>query len=284
MPLLDRNPIDVTLAGLQPALFRSAINALLDSPSYDALVIIVGSSGLAQPDLVADAVRGLPAAQRQAGAGLRQPARAGHRPAAEPARRPGLRRAGELRHRAGGDVAAPARRCRAAAPADGRAQAAPVAAADLPSGPLNEAESKALFARFGVPSPARSRRARRRGRAGGRARLGGRVVLKSCRATIAHKTRRRRRRGQRGAGRCRRRLRERWTAAVKRRHAGHRKASWCRRWSGRRRADPRLPPRPQLGTAILLGMGGVTAELFKDTAIRLLPLGRAGCRGDDATS
>ena len=53
---LDRNPIDVTLAGLQPDLFRSAIDALLESPSYDALVIIVGSSALAQPDLVADAV------------------------------------------------------------------------------------------------------------------------------------------------------------------------------------------------------------------------------------
>jgi acyl-CoA synthetase (NDP forming) len=46
---LDRNPIDVTLAGLQPDLLRGAISALLDSPSYDALAIIVGSSGLARP-------------------------------------------------------------------------------------------------------------------------------------------------------------------------------------------------------------------------------------------
>jgi len=30
--------------------------------------------------------------------------------------------------------------------------------------------------------------------------------------------------------------------------------------------------RDPLGTAILLGMGGVTAELFKDTTLRLLPL------------
>jgi succinyl-CoA synthetase beta subunit len=30
--------------------------------------------------------------------------------------------------------------------------------------------------------------------------------------------------------------------------------------------------RDPLGTAILLGMGGVTAELFKDTAMRMLPL------------
>ncbi|HYI83905.1 MAG TPA: CoA-binding protein, partial [Acetobacteraceae bacterium] len=52
----DRNPVDVTLAGLQPTLFRTAIDALLDSPGYDALVTIVGSSALAQPDLVADAV------------------------------------------------------------------------------------------------------------------------------------------------------------------------------------------------------------------------------------
>ena len=32
---------------------------------------------------------------------------------------------------------------------------------------------------------------------------------------------------------------------------------------------------PHLGTAILLGMGGVAAELFGDTALRLLPIDRA---------
>ncbi len=54
---LDRNPIDVTLAGLQPDLLRGAIRALLDSPSYDAVAIIVGSSGLAMPDLMAGAIQ-----------------------------------------------------------------------------------------------------------------------------------------------------------------------------------------------------------------------------------
>src|SRR6478672_10184336 len=54
---LDRNPIDVTLAGLQPDLLRGAIKALLASPSYDALTIIVGSSGLAMPELMADAIK-----------------------------------------------------------------------------------------------------------------------------------------------------------------------------------------------------------------------------------
>ena len=54
---LDRNPIDVTLAGLQPDLLRGAINALLDSPSYDALIIIAGSSSLAMPELMAGAIK-----------------------------------------------------------------------------------------------------------------------------------------------------------------------------------------------------------------------------------
>ncbi|QXO17043.1 acetate--CoA ligase family protein [Vibrio ostreae] len=55
--VLDRNPIDVTLAGLQPDLLRKAITILLDSKSYDALVVIIGSSGLAMPDLVVGAIQ-----------------------------------------------------------------------------------------------------------------------------------------------------------------------------------------------------------------------------------
>ena len=37
--VLDRNPIDVTLAGLRPDLLRGAISALLASTTYDALMI-----------------------------------------------------------------------------------------------------------------------------------------------------------------------------------------------------------------------------------------------------
>ena len=53
---LDRNPIDVTLAGLRPDLLRNVIEILLDSASYDAVIVIVGSSGIGRPDLVADPV------------------------------------------------------------------------------------------------------------------------------------------------------------------------------------------------------------------------------------
>ena len=54
---MDTNPIDVTLAGLQPDILRKAIGVLFESPSYDALVIIVGSSGIGQPELMPDALR-----------------------------------------------------------------------------------------------------------------------------------------------------------------------------------------------------------------------------------
>ncbi len=55
--MLDRNPIDLTLAGLQPEVMRGAISILLDSPDYDAVISVVGSSGVAQPHLMADAIR-----------------------------------------------------------------------------------------------------------------------------------------------------------------------------------------------------------------------------------
>src|SRR6185312_1390286 len=48
--------IDLTLAGLQPGLLRVTIKALLISPVYDALTIIVGSMSLAMPDLLANAI------------------------------------------------------------------------------------------------------------------------------------------------------------------------------------------------------------------------------------
>ena len=40
----------MTLAGLQPDCLRDAIKILLASPTYDALVVIVGSSASLTPD------------------------------------------------------------------------------------------------------------------------------------------------------------------------------------------------------------------------------------------
>ena len=52
----DRNPIDLTLAGLTPEIVGGSISALLAAKEYDIVIPIVGSSGVGRPDLVADPV------------------------------------------------------------------------------------------------------------------------------------------------------------------------------------------------------------------------------------
>ena len=141
----DRNPVDVTLAGAAAGRVPHRIDALLDSPGYDTLVTIVGSSALAQPDLVADAMVECQARSDKPVLAYVSP----HAPHIVSLlnRRgiPAFARAGSLRDGARRCSAAPRRR-------RGREWTSPeVALPDLPPGPLNEAESKALFARFGVP-------------------------------------------------------------------------------------------------------------------------------------
>ena len=182
---LDRNPIDVTLAGLQPDLLRGAIKALLASPTYDALAVIVGSSGVGRPELMAGAIEDCLRAVRQAGAGLRQPACTRGRRAAHPARRAGVRCRGELRGGAGGHAAGEPM---ATAGRRSPRAAARVPMHDLPTGSLDEAQAKQLFARFGVPCArelvvADGEEAERAARE-----LGGRVVLKILSSEITHKS------------------------------------------------------------------------------------------------
>ena len=52
----DRNPIDLTLAGLTPEIVSGSITALLEANEYDVVIPIVGSSGVGRPELVADPV------------------------------------------------------------------------------------------------------------------------------------------------------------------------------------------------------------------------------------
>lgn len=52
----EHNPIDLILASLKPQIIRGAIQALLESARYDAVISIVGSSGVGRPDLVAEPV------------------------------------------------------------------------------------------------------------------------------------------------------------------------------------------------------------------------------------
>jgi succinyl-CoA synthetase beta subunit len=153
---------------------------------------------------------------------------------------------------------------------------------DLPAGSLDEAQAKQLFTRFGVPcarevvvtTPTQAEAAARE--------LGGRVVLKILSAEITHKS---------DVGGVAVNL----TAET----VGARLQAMASE------VESKAGVRPQrflvqemvgggtelilgmhhdvLGTAILLGMGGITAELFKDTTMRLLPA-QGGLSREDALS
>lgn len=271
--VLDRNPIDVTLAGLRPDLLRGAIRALLASPSYDALVIIVGSSGLAMPELMASAIRDcLPDSDKPIMAYVSP-----HAP-----------EIGALLTRHGVPAFAAAESCTAAldamfkvgqfvAPVD----APPVGAAmafELATGSLDEAQAKQLFAQFGVPcaaerivsTPAEAEAAAQA--------LGGRVVLKILSSTITHKSDV----GGVAVGLTADTVGARLTR-MKAEVQGHTgvvpERFLVQEMVGGGTELILGMHRDALGTAVLLGMGGVTAELFKDTTLRLLPQDEHGLRG-----
>ncbi|HET9581095.1 MAG TPA: acetate--CoA ligase family protein, partial [Usitatibacter sp.] len=264
--VLDRNPIDVTLAGLKPQVLRGAIDALLASPAYDALAIIVGSSALAMPELMASAIQDcLPSSGKPVIAYVSP-----HAP-----------EVAALLTSRGVPAFAAAESCAAAltgllrtGDASALEEPSPVAAAvcidDLPAGALDEAEAKALFARFGVPgvrevivdTPAQAEDAARL--------LGGRVVLKILSREVAHKT---------DAGGV--------AIGVTAETIGERMAAMARDVQAATGVRPQRyvvqetvvagtelilgMHRDAMGTAILLGSGGVTAELFRDTTLRMLP-------------
>ncbi|MFM0557960.1 acetate--CoA ligase family protein [Paraburkholderia sediminicola] len=279
--VLDRNPIDVTLAGLQPALLRGAIGTLLDSPTYDAVVVIVGSSGLAMPDLMAGAIRdSLPGSDKPVMAFVsphapeitrllnEQAVPAFPSPESVTSALAAMWQHGEYMQRAVGLVE--------------KHPEAEVDVSDLPDGSLNEAQAKELFARFGVTA-VRERVVTNSNEAESAAReLGDKVVLKLLSNTITHKS---------DVGGV--------AVGVTADSIGTR--------LNRMRDDVETATgvaaeaflvqemvaggtelilglhRDSLGTALLLGMGGVTAELFKDTTMRLLsteaPLSRDDALG-----
>jgi len=262
---LDRNPIDVTLAGLQPELLRGAIMALLDSPSYDALAIIVGSSSLAMPELMAGAIRDcLPSSDKPVIAYVSP-----HAP-----------EVAAILTQAGVPAFAAAESCTLALDGmlrrsrwvehKGVAGEASVPVDDLRAGSLDEAEAKQLFARFGVPcareivvsTAAEAQKAA--------AAFEGRVVLKVLSGDITHKSDV----GGVAVNLTADQVGPRLTAmtAEVAQKAGITPERFLVQEMVAGGTEMILGMhRDPLGTAILLGMGGVTAELFKDTTMRMLP-------------
>ena len=286
--VFDKNPIDVTLAGLQPAVLRGAVAALLASASYDALIVIVGSSGVAQPNLMADAIAG---ALKDAPAFAHKPVLAyvsPHSPEAAavlsslgvPAFTApescaqallGMQQQAQYQHKQQHQQHA-----------SRSAETAPLASfSSQLKGSLNEFEAKQIFAQFGVPatretvvasSVEATKAAQAMASSGSQ-----KFVLKILSNSITHKSDMdgvavNLTQDQVGA-----RL-DQMRADVQA-HAGvvcdqfllqEMVAGGVEMILGMNR-DP-------IGSAILLGMGGTAAELMEDTALRMCPVDRAGAR------
>lgn len=264
---LDRNPIDVTLAGLQPDLLRAAIRILLESPSYDAVAVIVGSSSLAMPDLMANAIRDcLPDSDKPVIAYVSP-----HAP-----------EVASLLNRRGVPAFSAPEACTVAI--DAMLRAGKLRAVDeagtptlpLPdlgaygTGSIDEAAAKTLFAGFGVPVAKEVVVADGAEATPAAQGFSGNVVLKILSAEITHKSD---------------------VGGVAVNVPPAEVASRLARMASDVQSATGIAPqrflvqetvkggvevilgmhRDALGTAILLGMGGVTAELFGDTTLRLLP-------------
>ncbi len=260
---MDANPVDVTLAGLQPDILRGAIRILLASESYDALIIIVGSSGIGRPELMADAIA--PCLE-----GSAKPVIAYLSPHAPAAGAVLTARGVPCFTQPEACAAALDAMRRAAEPgsAAGAAARADISLEGIGGGRLDEAGAKALFARFGVPcarekivsSPAEAEQAARG--------LGGRVALKILSADITHKS---------DIGGVALGVTAQDIAARMTRMAADVKAAGGdppRRFLAQEMISGGVEMilgfhRDPLGGAILLGMGGTAAELFADTVLRM---------------
>jgi acyl-CoA synthetase (NDP forming) len=275
--VLDRNPIDVTLAGVTPQYFRGVIEAVLESPSYDAVAVILGSSSMTQPEIVGEPLR-------ECFARFDKPIVAFASPHAPDA----------VRHLnlAGIPAFAAPESCAAALSALWRWQNAPAPApmivaekkpidagilAMLRPGPLNEYESKALFAKFGMPITREFRAQTPVDAQACAGRFDGNVVVKVLSRDVLHKSD---------------------VGGVAVNIEAAEIAAACARMAGAVTAATGLEPEgflvqelakgveliigfkadEQLGNCILLGMGGVAAELYKDTALRLAPITRDDAR------
>lgn len=271
---LDRNPIDVTLAGVKPEIFRIILDAVATSPAYDAVAVVLGSSALREPETAGRPLRACAAACERPIIGFASP------DAPQLVRQ--LNLAGvptfAAPESAAAALAAMWRFDTAKASEPPVAPAAAVADAGvralLKPGPLNEAESKRLFARFGIPvarevaiaTPAEAEAAA--------AMFGGSVVLKVLSREVLHKS-------EAGgvavgiapaevAGACAQ-MAERFTGSTGRAPEGFLIQELVRDGI---ELILGLHHDAQLGPTILLGTGGVAAELYRDTTLRLAPVSR----------
>ena len=285
--VFDKNPIDVTLAGLQPAVLRGAVAALLASPSYDALIVIVGSSGVAQPNLMADAIAG---ALKDAPAFAHKPVLAYVSPHSPEA-------AAVLSSLGVPAFTAPESCAQALLGMQQQAQyqnqqntsrstasAGTAPSIPIPSqlkGSLNEFEAKKIFAQFGVPAT-RETVVATSGEAVQAAQAmvssgANKFVLKMLSSSITHKS-------DVGGVAVNLALDQVGARLDQMRADLQVKAGVvCEQFLVQEMLTGGVEMilgmhRDSVGSAILLGMGGTAAELMEDTALRMCPVDRARAR------
>lgn len=271
----DRNPVDLTLAGLDPEVTFGAIRALAESDDYDAVIAVAGSSSVGRPHLVADPVI-------RAMETMTKPLVVYTSPSA-----PGIVK----RLNAAGvpafdspETCATVLAALRYAPPDyaGTPTPEPQPAPRNPfagrSGSLNEAEAKQLFAAFGIPpvrecvvaSPADAPAAADT--------LSARVVVKILSRDLLHKTE---------IGGVRLNVSPDETAsccadiAAAAAKAGVRDIEGYllqEQISGAVEIIVGFRRDPTLGPAILVGAGGTLSELYQDSEICLLPTSGAEIR------
>lgn len=270
---LDRNPIDVTLAGVNSGVFRTILNELIASPAYDAVAVVLGSSALREPETVGGPLRECAAESEKPIVGFVSP------DAPQLVRQ--LNLAGVPTFAAPESCATALAAMRRAAQAkyvEPAGEAATAVDDDLrrllTPGPLNEAESKRLFARFGIPATREIVAATPEQAAEAARTLGGDVVLKVLSRHALHKS---------DAGGV--------AVGVRSEDVVATCAQIAQRFVKATQREPEgflvqefvtdgielilgFHRDAQLGPTILLGMGGVTAELYRDTSLRLVPVSR----------
>jgi acyl-CoA synthetase (NDP forming) len=266
---LDRNPIDVTLAGLQPELLKGAISAVLASPTYDALVVIVGASALAMPELMSNAIKSCMALSDKPILAYISP----HAP-----------HIGSLLTQGGVPAFSAPESCSAALVAMLHASQAktPEPAQSIvtldqlsalrtwPGGSLDEEQAKRLFSSFGITSVRETVVTTPEQALAALTTLGERAVLKVLSSEILHKSEMGGVAVNVSAATISNRLLQ-MTQEVK-----NKSGITPERFLVQEMVSGGIEiilgmHRDVLGVAILLGMGGVTAELLQDTTLRLLP-------------
>lgn len=270
----DRNPVDLTLAGLDPDVTYQAIMALAESDDYDAVIPVVGSSSVGRPHLVADPVV-------RAMNTVTKPLIVYTSPSA-----PGI----VTRLNAAGVPTFDTPEACATALSALRHIAPPPRAAAEPSAPeipapfknrtgsLNEAEAKQLFAAFGIGTVREIAISAPEEAQAAAAELGAPVVVKILARELAHKTE---------------------AGGVRLNVAPERAIQTCREIAADTHAAGVTDPEgfliqeqiadaiemiagfrrdPVLGPALLLGAGGTFAEVYEDVGICLLPATAADIR------